>query len=292
MLFTFLGAAIGAVGNITGNILNNTARRKENERSQNFAREQYNLQRGHSLSDWAMQNAYNHPSAQMQRFEQANLNPNLMYGQASSGNASAPRASSPQSAKFEPATFDGIASAGGIIGDYYDLEIKKAQSDNLRADNTVKTEQANLVRAQTANTTAQANTSKFNLDFESELRETSANARKESLRQAKSQTRLNLQQRELRAISNDQSVTESIERIARMRIQNNKDKASQKQINQIIANLKKDGQLKQIDIDLRNKGINPSDPTYIRVIGTFLEPLMDRFNKAIRINPLNNFFKN
>lgn len=38
---------------------------------------------------WNLQNLYNSPKAQMQRFKQAGLNPNLIYGRGSSGNATA-----------------------------------------------------------------------------------------------------------------------------------------------------------------------------------------------------------
>lgn len=37
---------------------------------------------------WNMQNVYNTPKAQMQRFDEAGLNPNLIYTQGNSGNAS------------------------------------------------------------------------------------------------------------------------------------------------------------------------------------------------------------
>lgn len=46
---------------------------------------------------WNLQNEYNSPAAQMQRFQDAGLNPNLMYGQGSSGNATnAPQGRTPQ----------------------------------------------------------------------------------------------------------------------------------------------------------------------------------------------------
>ena len=36
--------------------------------------------RKHALEDWNRQNAYNHPTQQMQRLKEAGLNPNLVYG--------------------------------------------------------------------------------------------------------------------------------------------------------------------------------------------------------------------
>lgn len=40
-----------------------------------------------ALQDWNMQNAYNDPKQQMQRFKEAGLNPNLVYSQMSNGPA-------------------------------------------------------------------------------------------------------------------------------------------------------------------------------------------------------------
>lgn len=53
-----------------------------------------NKQNEYNLQMWNMQNAYNTPSAQLQRYRDAGLNPNLIYGSgsASAGNAtSAPK---------------------------------------------------------------------------------------------------------------------------------------------------------------------------------------------------------
>lgn len=44
-------------------------------------------QNQYNIDMWNMQNEYNSPQAQMQRFQEAGLNPNLIYGQGSNGNA-------------------------------------------------------------------------------------------------------------------------------------------------------------------------------------------------------------
>lgn len=46
-------------------------------------------QNEYNLEMWKLQNEYNSPQAQMKRFEEAGLNPMLIYSQGSSGNASA-----------------------------------------------------------------------------------------------------------------------------------------------------------------------------------------------------------
>lgn len=45
-------------------------------------------QNQYNLEMWNLQNEYNSPQAQMQRFAEAGLNPNLIYGQGTSGNSS------------------------------------------------------------------------------------------------------------------------------------------------------------------------------------------------------------
>lgn len=78
-------------------VINPVVQHFQNVKNRQFAREQYQTQRQDALSDWQMQNAYNSPAAQMQRFKDAGLNPHLIYGQ---GNVAQPmRSSSPQSSQ-------------------------------------------------------------------------------------------------------------------------------------------------------------------------------------------------
>lgn len=73
-----IGTAIaGAAGTIFG-------QKRQHKYNKQLA--QYNFDR--NLEMWNMQNEYNTPKAQMDRFKDAGLNPNLIYGQGSPGNAS------------------------------------------------------------------------------------------------------------------------------------------------------------------------------------------------------------
>ena len=64
-----LAAALPAIGKVAATILPTAMTAITN--SQNRRR---------ALEDWNRQNAYNHPSQQMQRLKEAGLNPNLVYG--------------------------------------------------------------------------------------------------------------------------------------------------------------------------------------------------------------------
>jgi hypothetical protein len=71
---TLIAGLAGTGANAVSNISTNRAQRRWNEAM-------YNRQREDALADWARTNEYNSPLAQMQRFKEAGLNPNLIYGQ-------------------------------------------------------------------------------------------------------------------------------------------------------------------------------------------------------------------
>lgn len=67
-----------------------------------------------SVEMWNMQNLYNSPEAQMARFQQAGLNPHLIYGQGNAGNASTPPQYQPANMQYRyeaPAYGAAVASA-------------------------------------------------------------------------------------------------------------------------------------------------------------------------------------
>ena len=94
-----------------------------------------------SIDMWNMNNAYNDPSAQMERLKQAGLNPNLVYGGGATTTASAP--SAPQASSATPQRFQGV-DALPVISAYMDVKMKQAQADLIE-------EQKNNVIQRTAN---------------------------------------------------------------------------------------------------------------------------------------------
>lgn len=94
-----------------------------------------------SLEMWNMNNAYNDPSAQMERLKQAGLNPNLVYGGGATTTASAP--SAPQASSATPQRFQGV-DALPVMSAYMDVKMKQAQADLIE-------EQKNNIIQRTAN---------------------------------------------------------------------------------------------------------------------------------------------
>lgn len=91
----FLSFGSGVIGGIAGLFGQN----KQNKANMDLVREQNNAQMAlakyqadRNLDLWNLNNEYNTPKAQMQRYKDAGLNPNLIYGNGSSsaGNSSSP----------------------------------------------------------------------------------------------------------------------------------------------------------------------------------------------------------
>lgn len=126
-------AIMGAVSLVSGLISNNKQRKANQklQREQNAANEQY----------LAEQNAYNSPASQMQRFQDARLNPNLIYGQGNPGNQSTPQ----QSERYEQ-RYDNVTPAAIQLANQTQLMQSQVQAQNA---NTLKTNaQESLIKLQ------------------------------------------------------------------------------------------------------------------------------------------------
>ncbi len=235
-------AIISGLANVAGSAINAFSTGRQNKKSRAWSEKMYNRQHEDNLAFWHMQNDYNTPEAQMHRLEQAGLNPHLVYGKGATHTASSIQTPDVQRPEFKTPDISGISS---YFGQFVDYEIKKAQADNLRADNTVKLEEAMLKQAQRNNTEQGTKRSKFDLDLDRELRDIYAESRKEQLRKLKSETDLNIGRETREAVLNPYKR------------------------NQLF----QDARVKRYDANLKKNGIQPSDPLYLRMLGQFLESL-------------------
>jgi hypothetical protein len=245
----------------------------QNRKSRAFSREMYQQQKQDNIQFWNMQNEYNSPTAQMARLKGAGLNPNMLYDKTGAvipaQNINTPDV---QSAQFRTPDFGSVGS--GLVQGYFDTKIKQAQYDNLKAANTVSQQEAILKAAQAAGEVKRtegqglSNTlASSNLD---------AMIRRAGLenQQIEANTKFTLNSDVRAAISNTQSVAESVQRVKNMATQNINDAATLKLINQNFANLKKDGTLKQLDIELKRTGVQPTDELWQRAIGRIISDII------------------
>lgn len=264
-----LPAIIAGVSALGSTVASAISTRRQNKAAQQYADKAYHRERTDALSDWERVNAYNSPQAQMQRFQEAGLNPNLIYGQQ---NTAAPvHPADVQRGQFETPDFSGIAQAGNFLGDAMDYEIKQAQLANLQAQNTVIFEEALLKQATREQLGVTTERGRFDLGLETELRDISADYRRENLRALRQQMDLSINADERAAAQNTSSLREAAERILNMRVQRQHLQADLPRIRAEIDRLNLGNQLQRMEIDLRRNGITSSDPIYWRILGRMLQ---------------------
>lgn len=280
-------AAAALIGAGSG-ALNSVSQMHQNKKNRQFTREMYDRQKADALEFWNLQNEYNSPQAQMGRFQEAGLNPHLIYGQGNSGNSGAistPDVQTPQSRS--PEWGNAISGAGlPLLLAQADLRIKQAQANNLTAQQSVILEDAMLRRAQTRATEIGADRGRFNLDFETEFRDVSGDARREQLRQLRTATDLAVNKDIREALMNTSNLNEAIERIQTARLQRAKTREEMIHIRSTVQSIRADTSLKQLEIDLRKEGINPQDPMWARVLGRAL----NSFFQTDDSNPSNSWY--
>lgn len=296
---------------------------KMNKKTRQWNEKMYAQQRQHALADWQMQNDYNSPAAQMRRFAEAGLNPNLIYGQSNEGTVV--RSSSMDAWRPSPVSMDVGRVAESGLAAYYDAQIKPLQTDNLKAANAIAVQEAILKAAQTAATIAGTDKTKldteagrFNLQLAQKLENISLQSAEQHLRKMMIDSDIALNQdaraergmkvteatlqlsknRDVREkMANDQSIQESIARILHMQVSNSKTEEEKKHIWQMIHNLQADKVIKDLDTELKRGGVQPGDAIYWRglVRGVkWLEeksPDVRKENKRIQDSTIKDFQK-
>lgn len=269
------GPLIVAGSSLLGSGVNAYAQGKMNRKTREWNERMYGMQRRDALADWAMQNDYNSPMSQMQRFRDAGLNPALIYGQTNEG--AVVRSTNMDSWRPQAPQVDiGGAFAGGLQA-FYDVQMKEAQIDNLKVANSVAKEDMLLRQAQVLATLAGKDKTKqdiawnqFQMKLAEDLRPVTLESASEGLRKMKGETEFILDNNERAAASNAQSLREGAERILNLRSQRANNEVERDHIRQQIENLKKDERLKELDIELKRNGIQPTDPIYFRILGRIL----------------------
>lgn len=134
-LSTALGVASLGMNGIQ-NIANMSFQRQENRANRQFALQQQRLQNDWNLAMWNRQNAYNSPAAQVQRLMQAGLNPNLAYGQLSSGDAGfVQSADANYKGEAPQSNIDFQGAVQSIINNQRASEIHEQQIEKMRLEN-------------------------------------------------------------------------------------------------------------------------------------------------------------
>ena len=173
--------AAAAAGGLS-NAFNAVSTAFQNRKQRKWNEKMYDRQRADALADFNMQNEYNSPAAQMARLKAAGLNPNLVYKNGADNTGGPVRSSSVEGWKPQAPQIDSSFVAPALSS-IYDIQLKQAQTDNVKAATTVAAMDAALKAAQTASTAADTDKKRFDLGVSKDLRVVSLETAVEGLRQ-------------------------------------------------------------------------------------------------------------
>jgi hypothetical protein len=271
-------AAILGGGQLASQGINALVQSGMNKKTREWNEKMYGMQRQHSLQDWQMQNAYNSPEQQMARLKAAGLNPHLIYG-GGPGNVSQPvRSTDTKSWNPTAPQFDLGGAAKSALFGAVDLELKNIQKDRIAELTQVARQQALNQASQTAKNVQETAKSKFQLDQSKALQSYVLEAAKLGVKQQEANisstltnTQRTTQQIVTEALMQQPNLKLALADIDQRRANTAKTEEERYNIRQDTRNKERAGILQQIEIDLREKGINPNDPMYMRVLGQAID---------------------
>lgn len=243
------GATLGS--QIFANRRNRQAQLEINKQNLQHDTVMYERQRSDALADRDYADKYNSPAQQMQRYKEAGLNPNLIYGQATNTPSATVRSASQMKGTADPPRYLPIDFGAGVTS-YLDNNLKQAQinqteqvTKNLEVDNILK--QLNTVNSEIRNRKGLADLTVYQ-DMQNELLE-----------------KLQIGNEILEGKQNFQYTEANIlgQKLANMQ-------KDGKLKDQMLENLKNQSALQQLDLLLKRYGVDGSDPLYIKSILKFL----------------------
>ena len=139
-----LGSLIGGIAGIGQSAIEARTAKRNTDMTIDANRKMAEYQYSKDLEMWNRANEYNDPASQMKRYQNAGLNPNLIYGtgSASAGNTATtlPKYQAPTAEfNYKPAV-----NLGMTLSMFQDFAIKQAQVDNLREQNRILTSTADM----------------------------------------------------------------------------------------------------------------------------------------------------
>ena len=266
-------ALVAGAATVAGAGINAAAQGKINKRTERYNKWAMDQQRQWALADWERQNQYNSPAQQMQRLREAGLNPHLIYGGGQPTNT----ASAVQGTNINPWN-PKAPDLGAILTDPVNayMEARSFQA------------QQKLIDAQTLKVLSDVDTKNFDLSQKERLADTQASIMQEILTGKKVENELNRDENIRRNLTTSSNLTEAVIRSAKtvtdtelnkMVLQKGNEEINsiqqmRKKVDQEIDNLKKEGKIKDFEIQLNKLGFTKSDPVYFRLGKIVIDKLL------------------
>lgn len=233
-------------------------------RDNEYAERVYWMQNRYNEQMWHMMNDYNSPAAQMARYSQAGLNPNLIYGQSNTtgssstasfnskpfGNSSSPKDFSSKTADF------GDLGGSAFAAAYNQSMLAAAQTDNLKAQNDLIQQQSAKTAAETQSIGVSTDISKENLK---NIQEWSSKQLQATFSKTNAETNALIDANSRANELQDFNVASITEDIARKKGEN--------------VNIDVRNQLEAQEAALKMMGIYPGDSKWFKIIGALMAKL-------------------
>ena len=289
---------LDAIGNVASSIINNKAQK-------DLSVQMFNMNRQAALDDWNRNNEYNSPKAQMQRFTDAGLNPNLIYGQMTqSPSIKTPEASTPnlERPKFDM-THD-IQMVQQIKQSNAQTNLINQQAKASAEDAALKAAQRNAIDSEVRFRDSNTALNTFNLNRGNSLLAPSLEAA--NLQNAETRQRINklsaetgglLQAQDIAAIMLEPNKQKIVSEIALNKSRLASNEVERNMWRSLIHNNELQGKLHEWSIqnqklDWNQKlatGLQPHDPVLFRLGAKAIREMTDtlkKSNKGRYISPL------
>lgn len=257
-------AAWNTAAQMAGQAATAIAQGKTNRKTRKWNEDQIKQQRKWALEDWDRQNTYNSPAQQMARLRAAGLNPHLIYGAGSATNTASNVPSTP-TMDWNPRAPDIGSILTSPVNAYMETRSFQAQQK--------------LLDAQTLKVLSDVDTSRFDLGQKERLADTQASIMQSIATGKQLEMELNKDKNQREAIRLSKDLEEATARIAQnysnmdlQAMQKEKGNEEIKNIKQMrskvseeINQMRKDGTIKDFEIQLNKAGLTKSDPLYARL---------------------------
>lgn len=233
-------------------------------RDNEYAERVWNMQNQYNEKMWQMMNDYNSPQAQMARYSQAGLNPNLIYGMGNTTGAVS-------SASFNTKPFSGAGSPKGFQASSYSLGdlggsafinaynqslLTGPQVDNLKAQNELIQQQSLNVAADTQSKGVATDTARVNLD---NIREYAAKQAQATLSNTNASTNALIDANSRANEMQDTNVAILVQQLEKIKGEN--------------VNIDARNQLEAQEAALKQMGIYPGDSKWFKILGALMSKL-------------------
>lgn len=264
-------AIITGAASLIGTGASAVSQGKLNKRNRQWQEKMYEKQRTDRLSDWERQNAYNSPQAQMDRLSAAGLNPNLVYGKGADNTAGPVSEATVGNWNPKPMDFSGLGrGAADSLAAYNNFRLGSAQIGNLETKNTVNVQDAALKAASAGNVQMSTAKTEFELGMARDLKETSMDLQRETLRKLMADTKYTLDNNERAAATTASSLREAAHRILLLREQTASTAQQREHVRSQIRNLDANTEFKMLENNLMRNNVRPNDPFWWSALGRTL----------------------